>query len=190
MSNQYTSRRLQTRMPIGVPQYRRGSMGGRSTYPMYGMPLQQQPLRKARGRQVNGSTRTGGKQIVIHQHITAPQGQPINGGPVTPVPVDQGNVDLQKLIRETYKQCLDKQASQGRFLTSQQRQSLLQVVSTEVAAQQPNGSQGSSSQSGLPQSANPSLTMAELVNQLQQRLSISDSRSSPSLPSSAIPISG
>lgn len=94
----------------------------------------------------------------------------------------------QKIIRDTYKQCLAQAASSGKYLTSVQRQSLLTAISTEAVLQQQPGQQDSPPVSGLPQSPNPSMTTDELVSLLRQKLSISASGSPPTIPSSAINI--
>lgn len=125
---------------------------------------------------------------VFHQSLPGPQPIVVNpvssmDGPPNPLAPE----DL-KLVRDVYKQCLAHAAQSGKSLTSVQRASLLTGISAELALQQPIPAVSpptSTSQT----SPSPSMTMAELESLLRSRLSISGSKSSPNLPSSAMPTS-
>lgn len=144
-------------------------------------------IQKGKSRTTTSSTTTKKKPVsgiiqVVHTFPTSsplpqPSGNTTGGTP---------NLEQQKLIRETYKKCLESAALSGKFMTSVQRQSLLTAISTEVGLQPPPGLQASSPTAGLPNSPNQSMTTDELASLLRLKALISGSGSPPSLPSSAI----
>lgn len=97
------------------------------------------------------------------------------------------NIDQQNRVRQTYKQCLDHAAQSGKYMTSSQRLSLQQAIMTESQMQVQPAIAPVLPPSGSPKCPNQSMTMAELVNQLQSTLSTSAPKSPQIIPSSAIP---
>lgn len=145
-------------------------------------------------------TGTGKKNttVTVKHVIVNGQGPSMNGTTITPTTTNTSlsadqiskNSEMQKLIRETYKRCLVQAAQSGKFMTSLQRQSLLQAVTTEAGLQQQPGLQGSTPAAGLQQSPSPSMTTEELAYLLQLKASISGLKSPQQTPSQVINTSG
>lgn len=179
MSRRYTQ--YATRAAIPAPRFPL-----RKYAPSYSPSTRKPPAAPRYGGSSRLPRRTSqATQLTVQHVITQAPGLPGTS------PLPQINSDQQKAIRETYRQCLASAAQSGKFMTSLQRQQLLQQVSMEAALQAPNGSQGSSmvlpmQAPGLPSSQNQQLTMDELVFQLRSKLSTGESKSSPKIPSSAI----
>lgn len=136
------------------------------------------------GSKKSGLRKSSLPSTITVVHTSAPS---VASAPVSNQP--QLTPEQQALVRETYRKCLEHAAQSGKFMTKPLRQSLQTAIMTEVALQQQSGQQASPQPSGSPTSPNQSMTTAELVSLLQQRLSISGSSLPHSLPQPATNIS-
>lgn len=180
----------QNMRPFYWPQRKPVTQYTQATYPASYRPMTRYP-----GRRV--VSQAGSPAItVVHQFpaqnsrsSTKPQngsmsvnGQvipPVNGKTLGENITADEELMRQKIIRATYKQCLENAAQSGKSLTSAQRRSLRTAISTEAELQPPHGRPASPDQTGSVPYLSRTMIMDELASQLRSKLSTSVSASPP-----------